>query len=90
MSQESTVTNHYMAASNLPLEEALELLDQLHTAASEGNSTHFTGMSDAEALGYLHDILYTAQEAINEIQTAKTQQQPVLRIVEKVQNNKAG
>jgi hypothetical protein len=96
MSQESTATEHYMAAETLPLEDVLELLDQLHSAATEGNTTRVTGMSDADALGYLHDIIYTAQEAVQEIQAAKAQrqqrrrQQPVLRIVEKIKNHKAG
>ncbi len=96
MSQESTVTEHYMAAETLPLEDALDLLDQLHSAAAEGSTSRVTGMSDTDTLGYLHDIIYTAQEAIQEIQAAKAQrqqrrrQQPVLRIVEKIKNHKAG
>lgn len=89
MSQESTV-NHYTAASRLPLEEVLNLLDEVHSAASDDMTERMTGMSKTEAIGYLHDIIYTAQETLAEVQAAKAteQKQPVLRLVEKI--HKAG
>lgn len=90
MSQENTVTEHYVAASSIHLEDVLEFVDQLHTAASEGNSRNLTGMNEAEIINYLRDVVYTAQEAIHEIETNKAQRQPkpVLRLVERI--TKAG
>lgn len=88
MSQENTVTEHHVTASHL--EDVLAFVDDLHNAASEGNTHDFTGLNETDVINYLRDIIYTAQEAINEIETRKAQRQPkpVLRIVERI--TKAG
>jgi hypothetical protein len=93
MNQQNTVTEHFLAASSIHLEDVLEYIDQLHTAASEGNSQSFTGMDEAETVNVLREIIYTAQEALSEIETLRARRQrrnkqPVLRLVKKV--DKAG
>lgn len=91
MSHNSTVTEQFLAASNLHLAEVLDYIDELHSAASDGHSQGFTGMSDVEVLKYLSEIIYTAQETINEIDAQRARQralrarQPMLRIVPKIQ-----
>ncbi|HEX2622447.1 MAG TPA: hypothetical protein VHL11_19945, partial [Phototrophicaceae bacterium] len=50
------------------LNDLLDNLDELHTAASENRLHTFTTMSERELLGMLKDIIYTAQEAIEEIE----------------------
>lgn len=70
------------------LDDVLATLDDLHTAASEGTLTDFTRMNDREVINWLRDVIYTAQEAIDELEShdGNTQQnQPMLRIVEKIE-----
>jgi hypothetical protein len=94
MSQKNTVTEHYLAACSTHLEDVLEYIDQLHTAASEGNSQSFTGMDEVETMNVLREVIYTAQEALVEMETLRARKrqrrakQPVLRLVKKV--DKAG
>lgn len=94
MSQKNTVTEHFLAASSIHLEDVLEYIDQLHTAASEGTTQNFTGSDDAETMSLLRDLIYTAQEAIVEIEALRARKrqrrnkQPVLRLVKKI--DKAG
>jgi hypothetical protein len=70
------------------LNETLEMLDELHDAVSEGSMTTFTDVNATELENWLREVVYMAQETLQEIQKTKTQRKPVLRIVEKV--NRAG
>lgn len=94
MSQKSTVTEHLLAASrDLQIADVLEFIDDLHSAASDGHSQDFTGMTEAEVINYLRDLIYTAQEAVSELETAQARnrtakKKPSLRIVRKYE--KAG
>ena len=56
------------------LGELLDLLDQLHTAASEGRTSRSN-----EIKGLLRDVIYTAQETLAEIEN----HEPHLRILKK-------
>jgi hypothetical protein len=49
------------------LDILLQALDELHTAASDGHLTEVTTLSNAEIIGWLNDLAYTAQETIAEI-----------------------
>ncbi|MCU0512373.1 MAG: hypothetical protein MUE40_07360 [Anaerolineae bacterium] len=71
------------------LENVLDLLDELHTAASEGTVTSLTGMNQHELLSLLREVVYLAQETMEEIQQNRAQKMPVLRLIDKV-NVKAG
>jgi hypothetical protein len=90
----STVTEHLLLNRISQLEEVLEYIDELHSAVSEGESLAFTGLDEMEVLNTLREIIYTAQEAATEIETArakrrnKRSKQPVLHIMPKVE--KAG
>lgn len=76
------------------LSDVLDLLDTLHTAASEGDEATFAHLDAREMMSYLQDIIYVAQQTINEIETNKrTQTQPrqsFLRLVEKQEKKKIG
>lgn len=89
MNQNSTVTEQFLQASSFnQLEDVMDYIDELHSAASEGNSQSFTGLSEVEVMNYLRELIYTAQEAIGEIErTRETKRksrakQPVLHIVQ--------
>jgi hypothetical protein len=96
MSQKITVTEHMLNTSNMThLEEVLDFIDMLHTVASDGDLPNFAEMDEAELMNVLRDIVYTAQETISELESARAKKrqkrqrkQPLLRIVPKVE--KAG
>lgn len=52
------------------LGDLLEILDDLHTAASENKLHTFTTINKAELVGLLKDLIFTAQETIDEIETS--------------------
>ena len=49
------------------LPDALDLLDQLHTAASEGHLPRATTLSQDEVIGLLQDLIFVAQETLDEL-----------------------
>ena len=53
--------------TDLHLETLLETLDRIHTAASNGTLADKTNIDECELKGWLEDIIYTAQETINEL-----------------------
>lgn len=70
------------------LDAVLDMLDELHTAASEGDLSTTAGMSEKEVLGWLREVIYTARETIAEIeqrQERETTPMPRLLVLEKAQ-----
>mgnify|MGYP003537330893 CR=1 FL=1 len=66
------------------LEAVFEVFDDLHDAASEGQLQDLTALDNRELLGWLRELVFTAQETISEIEnrTARTaRQEPILRLV---------
>ncbi len=68
----------------------LELLDQLHNAASEGQLAELTHMNKRELIAYLREVMYVAEQTIEELQAddargqvAQQEPRPLLRILEK-------
>jgi len=49
------------------LASLFQSLDELHTAASEGQLNSVTPLTNAELIGWLQELAYTAQETIKEI-----------------------
>lgn len=45
-----------------------DALDELHSAASDGRLRQVTTLPDAELLGWLYELVYTANETMAEIQ----------------------
>lgn len=56
------------AADASRMDEIYDVLDELHTAASEGELCTFTSMNENDLVDYLRDLIYTAQETIEEIE----------------------
>jgi hypothetical protein len=54
------------------LDNLLETLDELHTAASDGNLPDVTTVGKMELVGWLYELMYTAQETIREIEQHST------------------
>jgi hypothetical protein len=77
-------SNRDFLLTNDGLEAVFEVFDDLHDAASEGQLQELTALDNRELLGWLRELVFTAQETISEIEnrTARTaRQEPVLRLV---------
>lgn len=98
MSQKSTVTEYSLHTSSMNhLEDVLDYIDILHSAASEGTTATYVGeLDEDDVLSTLRDIIYTAQETVAELELKRAKKkrrerqrkQAVLHIVPKVE--KAG
>lgn len=61
-----------------------EVFDDLHDAASEGELHDVTGLDNRELVGWLRELVFTAQETITEIEKRSARcarQEPILRFV---------
>lgn len=66
---------------NNRLDVAFEALDELHTAISEGNIDNFEGFaSRMELMNWLRDVIYTAQETIDELESTQPDGGNMLRV----------
>lgn len=54
-------------SGDVRLDRLMEALDDLHTAAAEGNLTALTGLNKFELIGWLREVIYTASETLDEI-----------------------
>lgn len=57
-----------LITSDVRLEKLGTMLDDLHTAASEGHLPTLTPLSSAELVSWLRELIYTAEETIVEIE----------------------
>ena len=71
--------NHDFHLSDARLAAMFELFDDLHTAASEGDLEAITSLNNRELVGWLRELVYTAEETITEIE--KSNVYPALRLV---------
>jgi hypothetical protein len=60
-----------------------QTLDELHSAASEDRLNTVTTVSKVELVGWLNELVYTAEETIAEIEGRGGSEKPILRLVEK-------
>lgn len=64
------------------LNEALDLIDTLHSAASDDSLGSITTQSKRELVGMLRELIYTAQETIAEIEKqGKASGKPILQLI---------
>lgn len=61
----------------------LDSLDEIHSAASDGRLSEITTISDAELVGWLYEVIYTAQETMAEIEAHHQQCEPELTLIPK-------
>ncbi|MCC6615462.1 MAG: hypothetical protein IT320_18460 [Anaerolineae bacterium] len=60
----------------------LEAVDDLHSAASEGELGALTSLTDGEVVSWLREVIWVAQEALTEMEAHKNQE-PRLFLVRK-------
>jgi hypothetical protein len=76
------LTNHEYVLSDAGLAAMYEVFDNLHSAASEGELHTLTALNNRELVGWLRELVYTAQETITEIEKYSGRpKQPTLRLV---------
>ncbi len=75
-------------STDVELEDVFQMLDELHTAASEGTLHMATTLNKRDLLAWLQEVIYTAEETIAEIKHHECLQEPVLRVVERQQVDK--
>lgn len=71
-----------MTTIDVRLRDLMDALDELHTAASDGTLDQTTPLNEAELLGWLREVVYTAQETINEIEQQRSHCTPILRLLD--------
>lgn len=71
MGQTHQQANIHYLLNDARLAAAFEALDDLHDAAAEGALHTVTSLNKGELLGWLRDLVYTAQETIEEIENGK-------------------
>lgn len=57
-------------------EAMLQLVDRLHDAAAVGKLETATPLDARTVIGWLDDIIFTAEETIRELQAMSSQQEP--------------
>ena len=72
------------------LMDMIEMLDQLHTAASNGDATTFTNMNAHDLGNMLRDMIYIAQQTIDEVDAHERKHKPLLRLLELQEKKKIG
>ncbi len=75
--------NLQLLYTEVRLANLFQVVDELHTAASDGQLQNITSLSQAELVSWLNELAYTAQEAISEIkrEEPKSPHTPHLRLV---------
>ncbi|MBL8162540.1 MAG: hypothetical protein JNJ61_11180 [Anaerolineae bacterium] len=77
-------TNPHFLLTDAGLAAMFEVFDDLHDAATEGTIDHLTPVNRRELVGWLQELVYTAQETIAEIEkqgARQARQQPTLQLV---------
>jgi hypothetical protein len=86
-------TNFTVLFNENRLADLCDVLDELHTAASEGTLQTINARDKRELLALLNDVVYTAQETIREINQQSRREEkrePKLRILEKPRSDQKG
>jgi hypothetical protein len=79
------MNQQHQSQTEVCLNDLLEMLDELHSAASDGKGAEFAEMTHQELMSYLREVIFTAQETLKEVQNHKKKQSPILRLVEKIE-----
>jgi hypothetical protein len=80
----NTRTLHHLASlyQGDQLPELTEMLDQLHSAATDGQLRRFTTLKPSELAVLLHELIYVAQETLNELESQpEPAQRPTLTLL---------
>ena len=83
---ESKVTVLY---KDTGMADLFDLLDQLHTAASEDQLHKLTTLPRQEVVAWLEEVIYTAKETIHEITRDKARPQNIIHLMDRPEFKKS-
>ncbi len=75
----------HQQTNNQRLNDLLDLLDELHSAASDATVTEFSGMTHQEVMGLLREVVYTSQETMRELQQHRKKATAFIRVAHKIE-----
>jgi hypothetical protein len=81
---QTQLLNREFLYTDAGLAMVFEAIDDLHDAASEGQITRLTALDKQELVGWLQELIFTAQETITELEARaahSARQEPVLYLV---------
>ncbi len=81
---DTRLTNRDFLFTDAGLAMVFEAIDDLHDAVSEDQMDELTALDNRELVGWLRELVYTAQETIVEIEkrnARKARQEPFLQLV---------
>ncbi len=73
--------NQEALVSDARMEALFEMFDDLHNAATEGQLHTVTSLNKRELVGWLRELMFTAEETISEIERQAVYAEPVIRLV---------
>lgn len=73
-----SATAQQRASNDRQLADLLDLLDALHSAASEGDVQAVTALDRPALVALLRELIYTAEETLDELHA-----RPILRLLDK-------
>lgn len=73
--------NQEVLVSDARLEALFEMVDDLHNAATEGQLQAVTSLNNRELVGWLRELMFTAEETISEIERQTVYAEPIIRLV---------
>lgn len=71
----STSNELQLRYADTQLNDLYDVLDELHTAASDGQLQQMTTINEGELVGLLRDVIFTAQETIREIECRRNKKE---------------
>jgi hypothetical protein len=75
--------NRQMLYSEARLAWLMEAVDELHTAIADGELASVTSLNETEVVGILHELIYTAREALDEIEGQRDKRLPQFALIRK-------
>jgi hypothetical protein len=75
----STTNELQLRYADDQLNSMYDVLDELHSAVSEGQLQSMTTINEGDLVGLLRDLIYTAQETISEIEQQTKRTRTALR-----------
>lgn len=75
----STTNELQLRYADDQLNSMYDVLDELHSAVSEGQLQSMTTINEGDLVGLLRDLIYTAQETISEIEKQTKRTRTALR-----------
>ena len=65
------------------LADIFEQLDQLHTAVSEGQPHTLTTLDKQDVVGWLQELIFTAEETVKEMERRSAETKPIIRLLDR-------